>query len=146
MDCIIDKGTLDAILCSIVDIHQSKKENHLLSNVLREVYRCLKPNGIYILISMYHENIQIPKLQSFAIDWDIKHHMISFSVESLLIRTYKALKSGNDNANDINIIGKVIEQVHQMLSDVNFEEERLKMPDVSKIFHIYICRKRKKAR
>lgn len=71
-DAVIDKGTLDSILCG-----NDSKENS--SMMLKEVFRVLKDNGIYILITYGAPSYRLNLLKS-SCKWKIKLHVIEKSV------------------------------------------------------------------
>ncbi|KAL2922283.1 EEF1A lysine methyltransferase 4 [Bienertia sinuspersici] len=66
-DAVIDKGTLDSILCG-----NNSKQNS--NKMLQEVERVLKDKGIYILITYAAPSYRLNLLKS--IKWKIKLHVI----------------------------------------------------------------------
>ena len=134
---MIDKGTFDAIFSARFDDQNS------INSMLYEIYKCLIINGKYILISMYHENIMLPKINaSDKTKWKIQHEMIPYSWQSLYIREYKRLKSEmtpSDNIESVKIIA--MDNILQILNNISFQKERYKLPDTSTVCHIYICTK-----
>lgn len=64
-DAIIDKALFDALLCG---------ENNLdsVQKMLREVFRCLKPGGHYVMVSHAPSNSRIHYLTSSSLQWDIE--------------------------------------------------------------------------
>jgi len=147
IDMMIDKGTLDAIFCgSPLDENDENQKSYdgIFDKFIHEINRCLcKNGGIYMLITMYPEQIILPKLKSIdGINWNITHHMITYSIESLYVRTLKQLTKGtkSNTIPQTAVMLAALKSEH-MLKNVNFEQERYKLPDVSKICHIYICKK-----
>mmetsp|Transcript_55385 Transcript_55385/g.108420 ORF Transcript_55385/g.108420 Transcript_55385/m.108420 type:complete len:223 (+) Transcript_55385:253-921(+) len=61
-DCVIDKGTMDSILCG-------EGSTHNIQTMLREVSRVLKPNGIYIVISYGQPSYRMSYLQRADYGW-----------------------------------------------------------------------------
>eukprot|EP00775_Hariotina_reticulata_P008554 gene8554-8736_t len=61
---IIDKGTLDALLCGN---HGGQRVNKML----REVCRVLQPNGIFLLISLGAPLTRLPLLLHPHLDWKV---------------------------------------------------------------------------
>lgn len=70
-DAVIDKGTLDSILCG-----SNSKQNS--SKMLEEVARVLKDKGIYILITYGAPSYRLNLLKS--IKWKIKLHVIEKTI------------------------------------------------------------------
>ena len=54
-DYVIDKGTLDAILCKDMDLIGEKQADRDAAKMIKEVYRILKPGGTYFIISMVQQ-------------------------------------------------------------------------------------------
>ncbi|CAA2972123.1 methyltransferase 13 [Olea europaea subsp. europaea] len=67
-DAVIDKGTLDSLLC----VYNSKQNS---TKMLEEVSRVLKDEGVYILIT-YGSPIYRPHLLRESCSWTIKLHVI----------------------------------------------------------------------
>ena len=131
--CIVDKGTLDAIICN--DLEDDTDVNAMLL----QIHKCLSINGIYILVSMHNERITMPKLQK-NVKWEIEHHMVSYSWRSLYIREFKSLQSINgQNLSNEAMKTMAMNKTFEMLETVCFDEERFKSPDTSKVCHIYVC-------
>ena len=65
-DVILDKGTLDAIICG--DESSSNPEQALL-----EVNRVLKKNGVYICISYGMPEYRLDYYQSSSLKWKVVH-------------------------------------------------------------------------
>lgn len=65
-DVILDKGTLDAIICG--DESSSNPEQALL-----EVNRVLKKNGVYICISYGMPEYRLDYFQSPSLKWKVVH-------------------------------------------------------------------------
>ncbi|KAI3469224.1 hypothetical protein Pfo_025887 [Paulownia fortunei] len=64
---VIDKGTLDSLLCG----HNSR---HNAAKMLEEVWRVLKDKGVYILITYGSPVYRLPLLKDLT--WTIKLHVI----------------------------------------------------------------------
>ncbi|KAI5650991.1 hypothetical protein M9H77_36996 [Catharanthus roseus] len=67
-DAVVDKGTLDSILCG-----QNSREN--AEKMLKEVARVLKDKGVYILITYGAPNYRVGLLRNMC-SWTIKLHVI----------------------------------------------------------------------
>lgn len=68
-DTVIDKGTLDSLMCG-TDAPLSA------SQMLGEVSRVLKPGGIYMLITYGDPRVRIPHLNRVAYNWKIRLYII----------------------------------------------------------------------
>ncbi|XP_077218434.1 S-adenosyl-L-methionine-dependent methyltransferases superfamily protein [Tasmannia lanceolata] len=68
-DSVIDKGTLDSLMCG-TDAPSSA------SQMLEEVSRLLKPGGIYILITYGDPTVRIPHLSQPGYNWKIILYII----------------------------------------------------------------------
>lgn len=55
-DCVVDKGTLDAIMCNL----DQDLKKHNTQKVLDEVHRVLKPGGNYVVISFGQPEVRTP--------------------------------------------------------------------------------------
>uniref|UniRef100_A0A0D9X9S9 Methyltransferase type 11 domain-containing protein n=1 Tax=Leersia perrieri TaxID=77586 RepID=A0A0D9X9S9_9ORYZ len=67
-DAVIDKGTLDSIMCG-----QNSQEN--ASTMLEEVNRILKDKGVYILITYGDPSYRLRLLKDLQL-WTVKLHII----------------------------------------------------------------------
>lgn len=67
-DAVIDKGTLDSILCG-----SNSREN--ADKMLKEIARVLKDKGVYILITYGAPNFRVQLLRHSS-SWSIKLHAI----------------------------------------------------------------------
>ncbi|KAI3833299.1 hypothetical protein MKW98_006398 [Papaver atlanticum] len=67
-DAVLDKGTLDSIMCG----HNSQEN---ASKMLEEVGRVLKDNGVYILITYGAPAYRLPMLKKLSL-WTIKLHVV----------------------------------------------------------------------
>lgn len=63
-DCVIDKGTLDAMMCA-------DDAPHGASKMLEEVTRLLTPHGIYLLITYGAPKERVPLLKQSGCSWSI---------------------------------------------------------------------------
>ena len=69
-EAVIDKGTLDSILCgdgSGPNAHQ----------MLSEIYRVLSPNGVYICISYGVKDQRNDYFVNKDFNWTVSHHMVA---------------------------------------------------------------------
>ncbi|CAO2184311.1 unnamed protein product [Urochloa humidicola] len=67
-DAVIDKGTLDSIMCG-----QNSQEN--ATKMLEEVNRILKGNGVYMLITYGDPSYRLRLLKDME-NWTVKLHVI----------------------------------------------------------------------
>ncbi|XP_024518410.1 uncharacterized protein LOC112341831 [Selaginella moellendorffii] len=63
-DAVIDKGLADAMLCGV-----DPAEGVL--QMLRETYRILRPQGVFMLITYSHPKIRMPALLEPGLKWSI---------------------------------------------------------------------------
>ncbi|XP_020275314.1 methyltransferase-like protein 13 isoform X2 [Asparagus officinalis] len=68
-DCVIDKGTLDSLMCG-TDAPLSAFQ------MLEEVSRILKPGGIYMLITYGDPSVRVPHLNKAGQRWKIALYII----------------------------------------------------------------------
>ncbi|KAG0556972.1 hypothetical protein KC19_11G092000 [Ceratodon purpureus] len=68
-DSVIDKGMLDSLMCG-----PSASTN--VASMIKEIYRVLKPGGVYMLITYGDPRVRVPHLKSDKVPWDIKLHAI----------------------------------------------------------------------
>eukprot|EP00879_Flechtneria_rotunda_P016998 GHRR01017795.1.p1 GENE.GHRR01017795.1~~GHRR01017795.1.p1 ORF type:complete len:228 (+),score=50.43 GHRR01017795.1:1093-1776(+) len=68
-DSIVDKGTLDAILCG-----QQAREN--ATGMLSECYRVLRPGGVLFIITYGEPTSRMPFLQQQGLDWDVSLYVL----------------------------------------------------------------------
>lgn len=68
-DCVIDKGTLDSLMCG-TDAPLGA------SQMLEEVNRLLKPGGIYMLITYGDPSVRVPHLSQAGSSWKITLYII----------------------------------------------------------------------
>lgn len=69
-DAIIDKGTIDCVLCGE---HAIAATNSMLS----EAWRVLKPNGYYVGISYGTPDSRLPLFAQEECDWKVSHYSVS---------------------------------------------------------------------
>ncbi|KAK9725347.1 hypothetical protein RND81_05G137600 [Saponaria officinalis] len=74
-DAVIDKGTLDSILCG-----DNSKQNS--SMMLEEIWRVLKDKGVYILITYGVPSYRLDLLRNSG-NWNIKLHIIEKTVSGV---------------------------------------------------------------
>lgn len=71
-DVVIDKGTLDAILCG----SESAKN---AASMLMEVHRVLKRGGLFFLITYGQPMARLPYLERPKYTWTVYHQLIGKS-------------------------------------------------------------------
>mmetsp|Transcript_22009 Transcript_22009/g.21701 ORF Transcript_22009/g.21701 Transcript_22009/m.21701 type:complete len:159 (-) Transcript_22009:30-506(-) len=68
-DAVIDKGTLDAILCGENSTTHANK-------MISEVYRVLSPTGVYVAITYGQPPHRYPYLDKSEYNWEITVHQV----------------------------------------------------------------------
>eukprot|EP00916_Digyalum_oweni_P000233 GHVL01000347.1.p1 GENE.GHVL01000347.1~~GHVL01000347.1.p1 ORF type:complete len:211 (+),score=24.52 GHVL01000347.1:63-695(+) len=68
-NAVIDKGTLDSILCG-------EGSSHNAAMVLEEISRILKTDGVYICVSYGQPSYRLTYLQRQDYRWDVKIHTV----------------------------------------------------------------------
>ncbi|MCO5611712.1 hypothetical protein L7F22_065970 [Adiantum nelumboides] len=68
-DCVIDKGTLDAIMCIAGGPYN-------IAMMLAEIARVLKAGGVYMLISFAGPELSLPLLNRDVFGWSIDTHVL----------------------------------------------------------------------
>lgn len=69
-DSVIDKGTLDAIMCVAGGPYN-------IAMMLAEITRIMKPGGIYMLVSFASPSLSLPLLNRDAFGWSIDPYIIT---------------------------------------------------------------------
>ena len=69
-EAVIDKGTLDSILCG-----DGSGPN--AAQMLSEIYRCLTPNGVYICISYGVKDQRNDYFVNKDFKWTVSHHQVA---------------------------------------------------------------------
>ncbi|KAG6528882.1 hypothetical protein ZIOFF_011074 [Zingiber officinale] len=69
-DCVMDKGTLDSLMCG-VDAPLSA------SRMLEEINRLLRPGGIYMLITYGDPSVRIPYINQPGCNWEITLYILA---------------------------------------------------------------------
>ena len=70
IDCVIDKGTFDSILCGDGSGPNSEQ-------TLNEIYRVLSPTGVYICISYGVPDQRENYFRNNAFDWELHTHKVA---------------------------------------------------------------------
>lgn len=68
-DCVIDKGTLDAIMCVVGGPYN-------VGLMIAEISRVLKPGGIYMLITTGNPQSRFPLLNTNTFGWHVTLYII----------------------------------------------------------------------
>ncbi|KAL0479832.1 hypothetical protein AKO1_007459 [Acrasis kona] len=63
-DCIIDKATMDIILCGDEPIKT-------IQNAFKNIYRVLRPSGVFMMLSYAKSQLRLPFLKNKQYPWDI---------------------------------------------------------------------------
>ncbi|KAK8623961.1 hypothetical protein V6N13_065320 [Hibiscus sabdariffa] len=133
-DAVIDKGTLDSILCG-----NNSRQN--AAQMLDEVWRVLKDKGVYILIT-YGTPVYRLALLKESCTWSIKLHVIGDSLPSRNIHLASQVKFGPEGSS---------EQPGRQLTDpIPLDESGSLVEDVlgknPDVHYIYVCTKEPKAK
>jgi len=64
-DAVVDKGTLDSVLCGEGSTTNANK-------MISEVYRVLGPKGVYFIVSYGQSEYRLPYLEKPEYDWSVK--------------------------------------------------------------------------
>merc|ERR1711957_210055 len=83
---VIDKATLDSILCGEGSTHNAQK-------MLQEVSRVLQPNGVYIAVSHGQPSYRLTYLQRNEYGWNVK----IYTVQKPMMGMTSSLSDQNDN-------------------------------------------------
>ncbi|CAH0479519.1 unnamed protein product [Peronospora belbahrii] len=68
-DAVVDKGTLDSILCG-----ESSTAN--VSKMCQEIYRVLRPNGVYFVVSYGIPDNRLGYLDNKELPWKVTVHTV----------------------------------------------------------------------
>jgi ubiquinone/menaquinone biosynthesis C-methylase UbiE len=68
-DAVIDKGTMDSILCG-----EGSTAN--VSKMAQEIYRVLKPNGVYFIVSYGVPDNRLSYLENKELQWKVTVHTV----------------------------------------------------------------------
>jgi len=68
-DCLVDKGTLDAILCG----QDSAKNAEAL---LADCYRVLRPGGVFLVVTYGDPNCRLPYFSKPRYKWKVSHQAV----------------------------------------------------------------------
>lgn len=79
-DCVLDKGTLDAIFSSTDDITKGK-----VHTMFNEIRRVLKYSGRYICITLAQDHILEKLLDYFGSGWLLRVHKVKLDVDSSMV-------------------------------------------------------------
>lgn len=126
-DCVIDKGTLDAIMCGNDPVPPA--------NLIKEMYRVTKNGGHFCIITHGEPESRLKYFEKFKnekCDFDIKYETINLSFMANLINSIRnksndhTIKGGLKNKNQV--IASVLDAFVQSYKDipVNEEDEKTK--------------------
>jgi EEF1A lysine methyltransferase 4 len=68
-DAVVDKGTMDSILCG-----EGSTAN--VAKMCQEIYRVLKPNGVYVVISYGVPDNRLSYLENKELNWNVTMHTV----------------------------------------------------------------------
>ena len=120
-DCVIDKGTLDAIMCGEDPIPPA--------NLIKEMYRVTKKSGNFCIITHGEPETRINYFEKFKnenCDFDIKYEKINLSFMANLINSIRnksndhTLKGGLKDKNQV--IASVLDAFVQSYKDAPINE------------------------
>jgi EEF1A lysine methyltransferase 4 len=115
---VIDKGTLDSILCS-------SNSDANATNIVLEVARVLRPGGTFVLITYGHPRSRLRHLDTHGIDWIIQ----TFTAKRLALEDAADAINGEGTVG-VHVVGPVLDQTS--LNALDLEDNRL---------FIYVCQK-----
>jgi EEF1A lysine methyltransferase 4 len=88
-DAVLDKGTLDALLCK--DTHDAKEAAaHAL---LSEAWRVLRDGGLYIVFSFGQPETRLPYLTKHADHFSVEHSIVRCGAKSVVTYCYVLRKA-----------------------------------------------------
>lgn len=79
-DCVLDKGTLDAIFSSTDDVTKTK-----VDAMFGEIRRVLKLAGRYICVTLAQDHILEKLLDYFGYGWLVRVHKVKLDTESAVV-------------------------------------------------------------
>jgi ubiquinone/menaquinone biosynthesis C-methylase UbiE len=85
-DLVVDKGTLDAILCGGNSGSNSKA-------MLSEVARVLKPGGVFVIITYGEPDSRLEHLESPRYGWTVEHELVGAKRQHFYTMTKKGSSS-----------------------------------------------------
>ena len=121
-DCVIDKGTLDAIMCGNDPVPPA--------NLIKEMYRVTKNGGHFCIITHGEPESRLKYFEKFKnekCDFDIKYETINLSFMANLINSIRnksndhTIKGGLKNKNQV--IASVLDAFVQSYKDIPVNEE-----------------------
>jgi ubiquinone/menaquinone biosynthesis C-methylase UbiE len=126
-DCVVDKGTLDAIMCGNDPVPPG--------NLIKEMYRVTKKGGHFCIITHGEPETRLNYFEKFKnekFDFDIKYETINLSFMANLINSIRnksndhTIKGGLKNKNQV--IASVLDAFVQSYKDrpMNEEDEKTK--------------------
>ena len=98
-DAIIDKGTLDALLCG-----DNSRPNS--DEMIDEVYRVLSGDGVYICISYGYPDDRLCYFQNSKFNWKISTHQVNKMTTSV-VPVVQDLKNDPDHCHYIYVMKKL---------------------------------------
>jgi ubiquinone/menaquinone biosynthesis C-methylase UbiE len=87
IDFMLEKGTIDALDCT-------PEEERVVSGILSECARVLKPGGVLLIITHGSPMRRLPALQSSQYGWDVETRAIGYSNSALFIRLLRTKMQG----------------------------------------------------
>jgi ubiquinone/menaquinone biosynthesis C-methylase UbiE len=86
-DLIIEKGTVDALVCR-------DNSDEVLFHIFSESFRVLKPGGCLLLVTHSAPRERLDLLDSEAFPFELSWHKIAYSLSALVIRELRRLLNG----------------------------------------------------
>lgn len=120
-DAVVDKGTLDSLMCGDDATVNAKK-------MLTEVSRVLRPEGIYMMITYGDPRLRMMHLERAQFNWKISLHVIPRPEVTRF--SEERQKELIDEPVEVSETGRMAEDLHWDDPDIHF---------------IYVCRKNSEA-
>jgi len=132
-DFIIEKGTLDALVCN-TDTRST------LTKIIAEAHRVLKVGGTLVVITYGNPDARMPFFKDPRCPWRIKVRRVPYSPSALLIRTLRAMLNGKPlRCVTPEMFAAAMPKVKEELA--NFETAEDMGPEKSPFCYAYCCTK-----
>lgn len=136
-DLVLDKGTLDAVICD-------QNSGEILYNVFAECSRVLKPGGVLLVVThgapadrtCYFDYAEF----GFTVTWQ----KVAYSMSALVIRTLKGILKGKpmSGATKTMMLFATL-KAQRDLSKIDWSDDVHLPPKQSAVAYAYICTKNK---
>uniref|UniRef100_A0A7S2TWQ3 Methyltransferase type 11 domain-containing protein n=1 Tax=Lotharella oceanica TaxID=641309 RepID=A0A7S2TWQ3_9EUKA len=132
-DFIIEKGTMDALVCN-------SETGPTLTRILAEAHRVLRIGGTLVVITYGNPDSRMALFKDANCPWRIKVRRVPYSPSALLIRTLRAMLNGKPlRCVSPEMLAVAMPKVKQELA--NFETAEDLGPEKSPFCYGYCCTK-----